>query len=174
MPKAKSRSTKVDKSIPSTAHWTPEFQALILRELGKCNDPIRVAYENGVEVVQVMKCIEREQHKIRRISPDKVDFLIELDAKARAGLLLGMEKLAASEDPKDGARLAEICRRLLENTKTMATASGRDRGGDTNINILAIQEEQVKFRHMTPGQLADKALELAAMLKVVDVEVEGP
>ena len=146
------------KDIPSTRGWSKEFREKILQELDECGDPIQVAYQNRVEVSQVMKCVAREKHSRRRLQGSRSEFLERVDRKAQAGLLLALEKLAGSDDTRDAAKLAELCRKVLENTKTFA----KDAGSKSNVNIINVKADvaRVDLLHMTQEQLENRAREV--------------
>lgn len=174
----KAEENRSRKDIPSTRNWSLVFQKKIIRELGETGDPLKVAFENRVEVVEVVKCLERQRHKLRRASPGKSDFIETLEATARIGIFMGLEKLAQSDDPKDGAKLADLCRKLLESSGVL----GKRKGGDgstnvTNFNISGemnmLQVLQQEYMHMSTDQLAERMRKLAGEIEgkaeIVDV-----
>ena len=144
----------------TTAGWSTVFQEKIIREVAESGDPIRVAWENGVAVVQVMKCVRRAQFSLTRVFG--ADFLHDLDKTARASLLLSMEELAKFKNPTDAGKLGDLSRRLLEGTKTLEPKQA----GSSNLTVnVQANDARVEIRHMTDKQLAERELELLREIK---------
>ena len=171
-------STKPDKrrgdpSVPSTKGWSLEFREKILEELDRVGDPIQVAYNNSVTVQQVMKCLARERHSVRRrrASEDRIEFLEQLDEKAKSMLFDSMDRLmATAENPNDFGKAAEIARKLLEGTKILDKGQKAPAGSQTNVQVNVITgpvgaKVQKKVKHKETKALEEHARTLLERLQ---------
>ena len=153
-------------TVHTTRGWPAAFRQKIIQDVANSEDIVQVAYENHVHPMQVVKCIERERHIAQHRSIDDATFLQQVDRKAKAGLLLGLEGMAKSADkPIDWARLTELCRKLLEGTETLKPRGKAGAGAGPGVQINVGEGSNVNLVHMSREELQERAKALAAEIE---------
>ena len=166
--KRKTTKPRPRAQVYTTKGWPVKFREKIVRELAACEDIVQVAYENHVHPMQVVRCVERERYISSHRAINDSNFLQQVDRKAKAGLLLGLEGMAKTADkPIDWARMTELCRKLLEGTKGIPPRTGPRSGAPPPGISLNVQGDgaRIQLVHLSKDDLLERARQLSAEIE---------
>ena len=143
-----------------------ELREKILQEIRKTGNPVEVALACRVQLGQVFKCLERvsgmNQHATQIDLSVREEFIVEVERRARAGLLYSLSNL---EDPH---KLGELSRKVLEvlvRQPESADNDGAPGGTIVHVNGPAQFNMQRAIAHLSDEQLVAKANTLISELK---------